>query len=138
MQNMKRMFNPLAAAALALTLSACASWWGPSGPTLLQGQVRLNGNPPAEVVAVEVRLIDRGEPRMPVTLAEQTLVHPRSLPVTFSLPVIDARRLPANGVYVLEARLYDSQGERARTQEDVRWQPGDQQAVELLLTAKPR
>jgi len=100
--------------------------------------VRLNGNPPAEVVAVEVRLIDRGEPRMPVTLAEQTLVHPRSLPVTFSLPVIDARRLPANGVYVLEARLYDSQGERARTQEDVRWRPGDQQAVELLLTAKPR
>lgn len=131
---MKRMVNTLGTAALTLTLGACASWWGPSGPTLLQGQVKAAGLALAEVAAVEVRLIDRGEPRMPVTLAEQTLVRPRGLPAAFSLPVIDARRLPADGVYVLEARLYDSQGERARTREEVRWRPGDTQPVELTVT----
>ena len=122
---------------MALTLSACASWWVPSGPTLLQGQVRLNGNPgrgggggsPVDRPwrtrhAGDAGGTDAGAPAQPAG--------------HFSLLVIDACRLPANGVHVLEARLYDSQGERARTQEDVRWRPGDQQAVELLLTAKPR
>ena len=47
----------------------------------------------------------------------------------FSLPVIDACWLPANGVYVLEARLYDSQGERARTQKTC---AGDQAISRLL------
>lgn len=135
---MKISVKTLGMATLALTLGACASWWTPDGPTLLQGQVRLNGAAPGELVAVEVRLIDRSAPHIPITLAEQTLVRPHTLPLTFSLPVIGIRQLPADGVYVLEARLYDSQGEHARNQDEVRWRPGDTRPLELTLTPKTR
>lgn len=120
---------------LAATLAGCASWWGSSGPTLVSGQIQLAGPLPADwgQTAVVVQLIDRTTPSMPVTLAEQTLVRPRAFPVAFSLPVIDARRLPSDGVYVLQASVFDEKGERGRSQGEARWRLDTPEPFALII-----
>ena len=117
-----RRLPRLMAALAVLWLAACASWWSASGPSLIQGQITLDPTSAIAPAAVVVQLIDRSQPTMPVILAEQTLVRPRGFPLAFSLPVIDASRLPATGQYQLEARLYDEQGERGHSPA-LNWQP---------------
>jgi len=117
-----RRLPRLMTALAVLWLAACASWWSASGPSLIQGQITLAPASAMVPAAVVVQLIDRSQPNMPVILAEQTLVRPRGFPLAFSLPVIDASRLPATGQYQVEARLYDEQGERGHSPA-LNWQP---------------
>lgn len=117
-----RLLPRLMAALTVFWLAGCASWWSAGGPSLIQGQITLDPTSAIAPAAVVVQLIDRSQPTMPVILAEQTLVRPRGFPLAFSLPVIDASRLPATGQYQLEARLYDEQGERGHSPA-LNWQP---------------
>mgnify|MGYP000128374601 CR=1 FL=1 len=110
-----RLLPRLMATLTVFWLAGCASWWSAGGPSLIQGQVTFEPASAIAPAAVVVQLIDRSQPAMPVVLAEQTLVQPRGFPLAFSLPVIDAQRLPATGQYQLEARLYDAQGERGHS-----------------------
>ena len=128
-----RLLPRLMATLTVFWLAGCASWWSAGGPSLIQGQVTFEPASAIAPAAVVVQLIDRTTPSMPVTLAEQTLVRPRAFPVAFSLPVIDARRLPSDGVYVLQASVFDEKGERGRSQGEARWRFDKPEPFALII-----